>query len=195
MKLKLSLPVIVEGKYDKIKLESILDATVITTGGFSVFNDENKREYIKKLCANGVIIATDSDSAGNMIRAHLRGIVPTDVIRNVYIPQVKGRERRKTSPSAEGYLGLEGTDAGTLYDLFLPYADGGDGKKCRLDRTRLYELGLTGGENSAGKRRVLSRLAGLPDGLTAKALFCAIESTYDADGAEQLLARFEKENE
>ncbi|MBO4869694.1 MAG: DUF4093 domain-containing protein [Clostridia bacterium] len=189
MKLRLSLPVIVEGRYDRIKLDSLLDTLIITTEGFGLFNDPEKREYIKKVCRDGVIVATDSDGAGNMIRAHLRGLLPPESIINVYIPQVKGKEKRKSAPSAEGFLGVEGTDAKTLYELFLPYA-GGQIKRCTLDRGRLYSLGLSGGENSAEKRAQLCRIAGLPQNITAKALWQAIETTYDAQGAEELLKRF-----
>ena len=190
MKLRLSLPVIVEGRYDRIKLDSLLDTLIITTEGFGLFNDPEKREYIKKVCRDGVIVATDSDGAGNMIRAHLRGLLPPESIINVYIPQVKGKEKRKSAPSAEGFLGVEGTDAKTLYELFLPYADGGRIKRCTLDRGRLYSLGLSGGENSAEKRAQLCRIAGLPQNITAKALWLAIETTYDAQGAEELLKKF-----
>ena len=195
MKLRLSLPVIVEGRYDKINLDSLLDTLVITTEGFGLFNDPEKREYIKKVCQDGVIVATDSDGAGNMIRAHLRGLLPPESIINVYIPQVKGKEKRKSAPSAEGFLGVEGTDAKTLYELFLPYADGGRIRRCTLDRGRLYSLGLTGGENSAKKRAKLCRIAGLPQNITAKALWQAIETSYDAQGAEELLKKFAEDCE
>ena len=195
MKLRLSLPVIVEGRYDKIKLDSLLDTLVITTEGFGLFNDPEKREYIKTVCQGGVIVANDSDGAGNMIRAHLRGLLPPESIINVYIPQVKGKEKRKSAPSAEGFLGVEGTDAKTLYGLFLPYADGGRIRRCTLDRGRLYSLGLTGGENSAKKRAKLCRIAGLPQNITAKALWQAIETSYDAQGAEELLKKFAEDCE
>lgn len=194
MKIKIGVPVITEGRYDKIKLSSVLDADIITTDGFGVFNDAEKRAYLKKLCENGVIIATDSDKAGEMIRGYLKGIFPGDKIINVYIPQVRGKERRKKAPSAEGYLGVEGTDAETLRKLFLPYAEGGEKRGgAALDRARLYELGLCGAANSGEKRKKLCRLAGLPESLSSKALCAALNSLYTADGLEDLLSRLDGE--
>ena len=194
MKLRISLPVIVEGRYDKIKLSSLLDAQIVTTDGFRVFNDREKRAYLKRLCENGVIIATDSDKAGELIRGHLKGILPGVRIINVYIPQVAGKEKRKSAPSAEGFLGVEGTNTETLLKLFSPY-EGGTVRGAGIDRARLYELGLCGRENSAEKRAALCRLAGLPPTLSSKALCAALGSLYTPEELEALLTRLGTDKE
>lgn len=115
--IKLKQAVIVEGKYDKAKLSSLVDATIVTTDGFDVFRDREKLAYIRALAEkNGVIILTDSDAAGFRIRAHIAGAVDPEKITHVYIPDIFGKERRKTQPSAEGKLGVEGMPAGVLLD-------------------------------------------------------------------------------
>ena len=182
MKLKIKTPVIVEGKYDKIKLSSLLDAQIITTDGVGIFKDKNKKEYIKALCKNGVIIATDSDSAGNLIRGHLKGVLPNDKIHNVYIPQIKGKERRKKAPSKEGYLGVEGMEREVIEKALAPYDDGGDGApKMTLTKADFYALGLSGKDNSAERRRALARRLGLPQNISASALIEAINLTATKD--------------
>ena len=113
--IKLKQTIIVEGKYDKIRLANIIDATIITTEGFRIFKDKEKRELIRILWdKNGLIVMTDSDKAGQLIRNHIKNIVPKAEVINVYLPQIKGKEKRKTSPSAEGVLGVEGTDDGII---------------------------------------------------------------------------------
>ena len=115
-KLHISMPVIVEGKYDKIKLDSIIDAEIVTTGGFSLFREKKKLSFIKKISDKGVIVLTDSDGAGTLIRSHITSAVPPDKIYQLYIPQIKGKEKRKKYASAEGTLGVEGIDADKLVE-------------------------------------------------------------------------------
>ena len=104
--LKLSRAVIVEGKYDKIRLENIVDAVIIPTNGFRIFKDEEKRRLIKKIAEKkGIIVLTDSDKAGSVIRSHIKSIASSADIISVYLPQISGKERRKTKPSAEGLVG------------------------------------------------------------------------------------------
>ena len=103
--------VIVEGKYDKIALQSFIDATIVTTNGFGIFRDKGKRELIKLLCEkHGAVIITDSDNAGMQIRSYIKSFCNSDRIINVYIPQIPGKERRKAVPSKQGFLGVEGID-------------------------------------------------------------------------------------
>ncbi|MBO4356372.1 MAG: toprim domain-containing protein [Clostridia bacterium] len=123
-KIKLRSMVIVEGKYDKIKLDSILDAEIIETDGFSIFKNEQLKEYIRKTALErGIITATDSDGAGLLIRNYLSGIVPPDRIKHVLIPKIPGKESRKAEPSKEGTVGVEGIDADVLRSLFEPFKD------------------------------------------------------------------------
>ncbi len=122
-KLKLDLPVIVEGKYDKITLSAVLDATIIPTGGFSIFKNHEKMALIRRLGeAGGVIVLTDSDGGGKLIRSHLSSALPKDKIFHLYTPAIAGKEKRKREAGKEGLLGVEGMDADRLWQLFLPFA-------------------------------------------------------------------------
>ncbi len=173
-KIKVSLPIIVEGKYDKIKLDSILDAKVITTGGFGIFNSAEKKALIRRLCANGVILLCDSDGAGKVIRAHIKGMLPPEKVINLYIPKIAGKEARKKEGSKEGTLGVEGMDADLLRDLFRKYADASAVTRTPITKRDLYLHGLSGGENSAEKRDALAAVYDLPSGMTANALLDAL---------------------
>ena len=186
-KLKIPYPIIVEGKYDKIKLDSVLEATVITTDGFRVFNRGEKLALVRALAEKSpVIVLTDSDGAGKLIRSHITSALPKDKLIQLYIPKIQGKERRKTTASAEGTLGVEGMDASLLRDLFAPYAEGADGaapvlRDNKLSKVDFYLDGLSGGEGSAAKRDALAKTFGLPDGMTANALLAALRllCTYE----------------
>ena len=173
-KIKISLPIIVEGKYDKIKLDSILDANVLTTGGFGIFNNAEKKALIKKLCANGVILLCDSDGAGKVIRAHIKSFLPPEKVINLYIPKIEGKEKRKKEGSKEGTLGVEGMDADLLRSLFAKYESAATEPREPITKRDLYLYGLSGGENSAEKRDTLAAAYDLPSGMTANALLDAL---------------------
>lgn len=182
-KIKLSLPVIVEGKYDKIALSAVADAHIVTTDGFGIFNSREKRALISRISENGIIVMCDSDSAGGVIRAHLSGIVPKGRLLQLYVPCIKGKERRKSAPSKEGLLGVEGMSAEILRERILALAEthpeilGGEAvTREEITKGDLYELGLSGGENAAEKRDYVAAKAGLPSGMTAKALLAALNT-------------------
>ena len=176
-KAHISYPIIVEGKYDKIRLSSLFDAHIITTDGFRIFNKKEKMALIRALAVNSkIIVLTDSDGAGKLIRSHLSGALPKDRLIQLYIPRVEGKERRKDAPSAEGTLGVEGMKNDTLFNILLPYADDGAPiEENRLSKTDLYIDGLTGGENSRKKRDALAVSLGLPPGMTPNALLEALK--------------------
>lgn len=164
--------IIVEGKYDKMRLKSAVDATIIETNGFRIFKDKEKVNLIKQLAQKqGIIILTDSDSAGFLIRNHLRGIVPQEQIKNAYIPQIKGKEKRKDHPSKEGTLGVEGVDENIILKA-LQNAGAVCGKQNQelITKTDLYNLGLTGGEKSKILRTALLKELKLPQYMSAKAM-------------------------
>ena len=176
-KIRLDLPVIVEGKYDKIKLSSILDAQIITTDGFGVFKGKGKLALIKRLSENGVVVLTDSDGAGKVIRAHLSGAIPADKIYNLYIPKIKGKEKRKKEGSKEGTLGVEGIDASLLREIFETFLNNHEisaksGEK--VTKADLFSLGLSGSEGSTERRDAVAEKLGLPSGLTAPAFVSAV---------------------
>ena len=134
-RVRIPLPVVVEGKYDKMKLASIIDATIVTTAGFGIFNSREKMALIRRLAdRGGVVILTDSDGAGSVIRSHIKSALPPDRIYDLYIPRIEGKERRKSAPSKDGSLGVEGMRDELLRDLFADFARrmGFDGLAARL---------------------------------------------------------------
>ena len=181
-KLSIPYPVVVEGKYDKIRLSNIIDARIIVTDGFGVFRKEEKRLLLRRLAAaSPLIVLTDSDGGGKIIRSHLSGMLPKDRIIPLYIPQIKGKEKRKEKPSAAGTLGVEGMEDSLLYDLFLPYASKDGDPLTRaaenpLSKVDFFEDGLTGGANSTQKRDELAGKVGLPAGMSANALLEALKN-------------------
>lgn len=174
-KLRLRQAVVVEGKYDKIRLESVVDALILTTDGFRIYKDRELRALLRSLAkTKGLIVLTDSDSAGFRLRGHISGIVSGGEVVHVYIPDVFGREKRKRAPSAEGKLGVEGMDAATLREAFRRAGVLEDESPPPTDpvtRQDFYEDGLAGGENAAALRRALYARLGLPRRIsTASAL-------------------------
>ena len=184
-KLKIPYAIVVEGKYDKIKLSNICEARIITTDGFGIFKKNEKLTLIRKLSEElPIIVLTDSDGAGRLIRSHLSSAIPKEKIVQLYIPQIKGKERRKISPSAEGTLGVEGVEDKILYDLLLPYEDRNRYKRYSenpITKADLYADGLMGRDDSAAKRDALCSLIGLPLGMTSNALFETLKliKTYE----------------
>lgn len=182
--------IIVEGKYDKIKLSGVVKAVIICTDGFRVFTDRDKLALIRHYAeTTGIIILTDSDRAGFKIRNFLKGSVNGNII-NVYIPDIFGKERRKNAPSKEGKLGVEGMDEDVLRAAFekagitegSPRSRQGD-----IGRLLLYELGLSGGQDSRRKRQTLCRALGLPCGLTAGGLTEVLNTMLTADRLLELM--------
>lgn len=195
-KLTIPYPVVVEGKYDKIRLSNILDAQIITTDGFGIFRKEEKRVLLRRLAAaSPLIVLTDSDGGGKIIRSHLSGMVPRDRIIPLYIPQIKGKERRKDKPSAEGTLGVEGMEDSLLRDLFLPYAKSDplvQAKENPLSKVDFFEDGLTGGPDSTKRRDELAAKVGLPSGMNANALLEALQLLLNYEEYLTLVGRGEK---
>lgn len=173
--LEISRPIIVEGKYDKIKLSRIVKANIITTDGFGIFSKEEKNLLIRRLGeARGVIVLTDSDGAGLVIRNHLRNLLPKEKVIHIYTPQIKGKEKRKDAPSKEGFLGVEGMELDWLTKALEPFADGGVPDRMELTKADLYALGLSGREDSEKRRKALAAALKLPTNLSANALLEAI---------------------
>ena len=191
-KLKIGMPVIVEGKYDRLRVLSVADATVIATDGFGIFKKSETKTLIKKLSGQcGIIVLTDSDSAGNMIRAYVKNIAAGAEIYNVYVPQIKGKERRKRTPSKEGFLGVEGMDGETIISALKPFSNGGAVPKMTLKKADFYALGLSGKDDSSKKRDDLASLLGLPRGLSASALIEAINLTVSKEEFDAAIKEIE----
>lgn len=191
--IKLKEAVIVEGKYDKIKLSSLVDGLIITTDGFGIFKDREKRELIKALAKKrGIIILTDSDSAGFLIRSHIKGFVSDGEIKNVFIPDVFGKEKRKSAPSKEGKLGVEGMDrellenalkkAGIVEEKTNPNAK-------KVLKSDLFEDGISGGADSKAKRTRLLKELGLPERMSANALLETVNALYSFEEYKAAVSR------
>ncbi len=173
--LEISRPIIVEGKYDKIKLSRIVKANIITTDGFGIFSKTEKNALLRRLAeARGVIVLTDSDGAGLVIRNHLRNLLPKEKVIHIYTPQIKGKEKRKDAPSKEGFLGVEGMETDWLIKALEPFADGGVPNRMELTKADLYEYGLSGRDDSAIRRGLLAEHLKLPRNLSANAMLEAI---------------------
>lgn len=199
-KLRVRYPVIVEGRYDKAKLLSFLDADIIQTDGFRLFSDKRKLALIRELAKKEerLVVLTDSDRAGFLIRGHIAGAVPPEKLIHVYIPRIPGKEKRKSRPSAEGTLGVEGMEIGLLRDaLEKAGALSGIEPLVREPITKgdLYALGLSGGEGSALLRRRLLRRLGLPEGIGAGALPGLLTRLTTLSELRQITAQLREEGE
>ncbi len=185
--LKINEAIVVEGTYDKIKLDSVVDATVVITDGFMIFKDRQRCELIKKLAdKKGVIIFTDSDAAGFKIRNYLKNILRGKNVKHAYIPDIKGKEKRKEKPSKEGFLGVEGIsneviekalkDANATFDVQ-------NGSTCKKNVTKadLYKDGFSGLKDSFERRVALARYLNLPKRISANMLLEVINTLYGYD--------------
>ncbi len=171
--------IVVEGKYDKAKLSRLVDCPIVVVNGFGVFKDEETVRLLRCYSENGgLIILTDSDSAGFRIRGHIKGIIRNDNVRCAYIPDIYGKERRKASPSAEGKLGVEGMPDSVLLEVLKPFSEEQEQSDSRLvTRMDFYEDGFTGRPDSSSRRDELKRRLDLPERLSASALLEAINRT------------------
>ena len=193
--IEISRPIIVEGKYDKIKLSRIVRANIITTDGFGIFSKDQKAALIRRLAAdNGVIVLTDSDGAGLVIRNYLRSLLSPDQIIHLYTPQIKGKEKRKNQPSKAGFLGVEGMDVAWLEQALAPFADGGAKPRMKLTKADFYALGLSGMPNSESRRKKLANILNLPDNLSANALLEAICLLVTEDEFERAVQALSQED-
>ncbi len=171
--IKLNMPIIVEGKYDKITLENVVDTLIIPTNGFGIFRDSDKCDLIRTFAKrDGVIVLTDSDSAGNLIRNHIKNIVADGKIINVYVPQLKGKEKRKNTVSKEGFLGVEGLSKEVLLEAFSKSGVTETRtveRKAKITKTDMFVCGLSGTDNASQNRKILLKYLNLPDNLSANA--------------------------
>ena len=181
--------IVVEGRYDKNALSQVVNATVITLGGFSVFTDKEKLAFLRRLAEKqGLIVLTDSDGAGFVIRNYLKGALPKELVKQAYIPDIYGKERRKRTPGKEGKLGVEGMKPDVLLAAlaragatFLDEENGTGAAGEPITKADLFELGLTGGPDSAAKRQAILRELELPEHLTANGLLEALNLLYSRE--------------
>lgn len=195
---KLTEAVVVEGTYDAIRLSGFLDAVIIKTNGFSVFRDKNKIETIKTLAKKtGIVILTDSDSAGFKIRNFVKQSIQDGKVLHAYIPDIYGKEKRKAEPSKEGLLGVEGIDNETILNALKKAGCEIDSKapvfenERKIQKSDLYLLGLSGGEESVKKRAALCKIIGIPSKISANMLTDVLNRLMSFEQAKELIEKIE----
>ena len=189
-------PVIVEGKYDKIKLSALIDGTIIETNGFTIFKDKDKLEMLRVLAKKtGLIILTDSDAAGFKIRNYIRSAIPEGELIHDYIPDVYGKERRKAAPSKEGKLGVEGIDLKTLQQCFEKAgltAEKTDSRREEITKADLFLWGLSGTDGALAKRQALLKKLNFPERMSTKALLPVLNTLFAKEEFLEMLETLEQ---
>lgn len=187
--------IVVEGRYDKNTLSQVVDAVILETSGFSVFKDSEKLTLLRRLAQKqGLIVLTDSDGAGFVIRNYIKGAIPTEQVKHAYIPDIYGKERRKRAPGKEGKLGVEGMSPDILLQALLRAGATVEGEenpapRGELTSADLFALGLTGQADSARRRADLLRRLELPEHLSAKALLTVLNALYSPSELNDILAQ------
>lgn len=187
--------IVVEGRYDKNALSQVVDAVILETSGFSVFKDGEKLTLLRRVAAKqGLIVLTDSDGAGFVIRNYIKGSIPPAQVKHAYVPDIYGKERRKRTPGKEGKLGVEGMRPEVLLQSLLRAGATVEGENSAAPRGELtaadlFVLGLTGQEDSAARRSALLRRLELPEHLSAKALLTVLNALYTPEELNAVLAK------
>lgn len=194
--MKIQEAIVVEGRYDKGVVAQAVDTVILETSGFGIFKDGERLALLRRLASTrGLIVLTDPDGAGFVIRSYLKGAIPKDRVKHAYVPDVYGKERRKRTPGKEGKLGVEGMSPETVRQAILragaTVLDGGGAVPARpagnLTPADLFALGLSGGPDAAQRRAALLRRLELPEHMSAKALLAALNALYTPDELDRLL--------
>ena len=193
---KIREAILVEGKYDKNTLSQIVDATILETSGFGIFKDKKQLDLLRKVARKcGLIVFTDSDGAGFVIRNHIKSAIPAQYLKHAYIPDIDGKERRKAAPGKEGKLGVEGMRPEVILDALKRAGATIEGEsqteKPAISKQNLMELGLSGGPNSAQLRLALLKKLDLPEHMSANAMLQALNLLYDLDELTTILRGLE----
>ena len=195
--IKIKQAIIVEGKYDKIRLESLVDATIIQTDGFAIFKDKEKQRLIRRLAEkSGILILTDSDSAGFKIRSFLGGSIPKENVKHAYIPDVLGKEKRKDAPSKEGKIGVEGMRTQALVQALEKagvFYENSETPQKKVEMIDLFEDGFSGGENSQQKKAALLKYLDLPERLSTSSFLQLINTFMSYDEYKSAVEACRKE--
>ena len=196
-RVKIREAIVVEGKYDAARLRTVVDTTIVETGGFSLFRSPETLHLLRRLANTcGLIVLTDSDSAGFVIRDHISGALPKGCVKHAYVPEIVGKEKRKSVSSAEGLLGVEGMDGAIVLEALLRAgATTEDGRTTStspfLTKARLYEDGLVGGEHSAFRREQLLQQLGLPRHLSANRMLDVLNAVLTLPEYEERLKKLQ----
>ena len=190
---KIKEAIVVEGRYDKNTLSQAVDAVILETSGFSVFRDGEKLTLLRRLAQKqGLIVLTDSDGAGFVIRNYIKGAIPPEQVKHAYIPDVYGKERRKRAPGREGKLGVEGMSPEVLVQALLRAGATVAGEEAvaprgQLTPADLFALGLTGTSDASRRRAALLQALELPQHMSAKALLTVLNALYTPEELARLM--------
>ena len=190
---KIKEAIVVEGRYDKNTLSQIVDAPIFETGGFGIFKDKQQMALLRQVAEKrGLIVFTDADGAGFVIRNHIKSAIPGQFLKHAYTPDVFGKERRKAAPGKEGKLGVEGMKPEIILDAirkagatFLGEETSAPGEK--ITKTDMFDLGLSGGSDSKAKRTALIKKLDLPEHMSTNALLEALNLLYSKDEIYKLV--------
>ena len=197
---KIKEAIVVEGRYDKNTLSQIVDAPILQTNGFGIMNDKPQLELLRCVAKKrGLIIFTDSDGAGFVIRNFLKGAIPNEYLKHAYIPDIVGKERRKAAPGKEGKLGVEGMTPQIILECLQRAGATLEGenkglRESELTKTDMVELGLSGGTDSKQKRLTLMNHLGLPEHMSSNALLQALNLLYTKDELLRVLETLQLKN-
>lgn len=192
--IKIREAIVVEGRYDKNTLAQLVDAPIIETSGFGIMKDKKNLEFLRKVAqARGLIVFTDSDGAGFVIRNFLKGAIPAEYLKHAYIPDILGKERRKAAPGKEGKLGVEGMRPEIIVEALRRAGATIEGESVahsagNITKQDLMELGLSGGADSAAKRQALLKKVDLPGHMSSNAMLQALNLLMDLNELKSLLA-------
>ena len=194
--IKINQAVIVEGRYDRKKVENILDALIIETDGFAIFKNKEKQALIRRLAdTRGIVVLTDSDTAGFKIRSFLGSIVPPETVTHAYIPDILGKEKRKDKPSKENKIGVEGMTAEIIVKALdragVTCEQSEKTDKKSVTKIDLYEDGITGTKNSKSKKAVLLKKLDLPERLSTNSLLKLINTFMTYEEYKQIISEID----
>jgi ribonuclease M5 len=189
---KIREAILVEGRYDKNTLSQIVDAPIFETSGFGIFKDKAQMDMLRRVAQKrGLIVFTDSDGAGFVIRNHVKSAIAGQYLKHAYIPDIYGKERRKTAPGKEGKLGVEGMTRDVILESLrragATFEDGAVVYSNQITKQDLMELGLSGGADASAKRLELLKKCGLPERMSANAMLEALNMLYTLDELKKLL--------
>lgn len=196
---KIREAIVVEGRYDKNTLSQILDATILETSGFGIFKDKQQMDLLRRVAEKrGLIVFTDSDGAGFVIRNHIKSAIPAQYLKHAYTPDIFGKERRKAAPGKEGKLGVEGMNREVILEALCRAGATFEGESTTTDgqitKQDMMRLGLSGGKDSSAKRKRLMKLLNLPEHLSANALLQALNLLCTREELFSLTEILEQEN-
>lgn len=196
---KIQEAIVVEGRYDKNTLSQVVDATIFETNGFGIFKDKAQMALLRRVAeVRGLIVLTDSDGAGFVIRNHLKSVIPGKYLKHAYIPDIAGKERRKVAPGKEGKLGVEGMTPEVILEVLK--RAGATMGACTAEvrepvtKQDLMEMGLSGGPDSAAKRLALLKKLGLPEHMSANAMLQALNLLYNREELSTIVGSLEKDH-